>query len=60
MNSIDIYILHKIINFRYKIALNLRYEVQLFLDQKDYENAIMVLNIIFENFKSAVCDQCLM
>ncbi|KAL4121330.1 hypothetical protein QTP88_013864 [Uroleucon formosanum] len=43
----------------YKIALNLRHEVQLLLEQKDYENAILVLCIVFENFKSAVCDKCI-
>ncbi|XP_022164341.1 fanconi-associated nuclease 1-like [Myzus persicae] len=41
----------------YKIALNLRHEVQLLLEQKDHENAILVLCIMFENFKSAVCDK---
>uniref|UniRef100_A0A2S2PDF8 Fanconi-associated nuclease n=1 Tax=Schizaphis graminum TaxID=13262 RepID=A0A2S2PDF8_SCHGA len=41
----------------YKIALNLRHEVQLLLEQKDHENAILVLCIVFENFKSAVCDE---
>jgi len=45
------------IHFRYKIALNLRNEVQLFLEHKDYENAILVLCIMFDNFKSAVCDK---
>lgn len=40
----------------YKIALNLRHEVQLLLEQKDHENAIIVLCIVFENFKTAVSD----
>eukprot|EP00102_Acyrthosiphon_pisum_P023119 XP_016660329.1 PREDICTED: fanconi-associated nuclease 1 [Acyrthosiphon pisum] len=43
--------------FGYKIALNLRHEVQLLLEKKDHENAILVLCVVFEKFKSAVCDK---
>jgi len=50
----------KINNFRYKIALNLRCEVQLSLEQKNHKNAIILLNEMFENLKSAVCDKSLM
>lgn len=49
--------LKKNVYFRYKVALNLRGEIQLSLEQKDYENAITVLNIVFEKFKIAVHDQ---
>lgn len=46
--------------FRYKVALKLRGEIQLSLEQQDYENAITVLNIVFEKFKIAVQDQSIM
>lgn len=41
----------------YITALNLRHEVQLLLEQKEHENAILVLCIMFENFKSAIRDK---
>lgn len=50
----------KIVNYRYKIAINLCSEVQLYLEQKDHENAISVLEIVFEKFKSAVFDKSIM
>lgn len=50
----------KNVYFRYKVALKLRGEIQLSLEQKDYENAIAVLNIVFEKFKIAIHDQCIM
>ncbi|XP_025420501.1 uncharacterized protein LOC112690664 isoform X2 [Sipha flava] len=43
----------------YKNALNLRQEVQLSLEKKDHENAIKVLKVVFEKFKSAVHDKCI-
>jgi len=50
----------KMVNFRYIIAINLRSKVQLSLEQKDYENAISVLEIVFEKFKSAVFNKSIM
>lgn len=43
--------------FRYKDAINLRYEVQLSLEQKDHNNAITVLMIVFEKLNSSVHDE---
>lgn len=53
-------IFHKIIKFRYKNALNLRLKVQLSLEQKNVENAIITLKTIFDEFKSAVCNKSVM
>jgi len=50
-------ILHTIISFRYNNALNLRHEVQLYLEQKDHTNAITVLKTMFEKLKLAVNDK---
>ncbi|VVC25455.1 VRR-NUC domain [Cinara cedri] len=40
----------------YKVALNLRYKVQLSLEHKDHKNAFIALKTMFDNFKSAVCN----
>lgn len=61
-SSFDLYaiFIFKLVNFSYKTALDLRSEVQLSLEQKDIENAIMVLKIVFQNFQSIVNDKCSM